>query len=457
MKPNPFALLASAFAALLLLPWYWDHSLLIGFGIAAVGYAITDMERSLQAVPVPLAHLAVVLSGLQLVIAPWLTQYYPDENPANQIPPGSIGLYMDFAVPAVLAFAAGLVLAQSWFFQIQRPMAATFVMPLDRVTERAIQLLFAGSFLLMVAGHYLSVPSALAFFVLLLSEIALVCPLMLFFSGRAYWWKLAVLPLGWKLIGSIEDTVFHTFLLWVSVYVLVYWSVRFHGRNFRYVLLAGLIGVMILQPAKTFFRDHGGGFLDFGSVMIAYLSNPTRAYSEDNLSRTLMRLNQGWILYRVMTWVPEYEPYAGDEILARQLTSVLPRFLAPGKYSVGGAEHFEQYTGHHLWGGTSMGLGYAGELYASFGKRGGIIAIWIYGLVFGAALARLRLAAWHNPLWYAWGPYMFLVAVKAEDSIGNAFNWALKAWVTIVVVRYGFERIFWRRRFLAQHDALTRE
>ena len=441
--PLPFAV--ALVTTLLLSPFYVDISLLVGVGLFAVVYVTVDLERQLRSDPIALGPLMFIIGCLQLIIAPWLTQYFPHSNPAYQIPKEAFATYLAYVVPLCLAVGLGLVVARAFFPRVGRGMPGLWLLNLDPITERAILKLFWAAFGLMVVAPWLPVPGALAFFVLLLGEIAWVCPLMLLLGRRPYWWKLALLVLGWSFAASIGAAMFHSFLLWLLFYVMVYWAIRFRGRGFKYVLLGGLLFVFIFQPAKVYFRTQGGGVSGFGTVLLNYVTHPERAYTPEVLAETLMRMNQGWIVHRVMVWVPSHEPYAGLSMLTRQGIGVLlPRFILPNKYEAGGREHFERYTGHQLFN-ASMGLGYAGEFYAAFGWLGGILAGFLYGLLFGAAFERLKQAARANPLWWAWGPFIFLVAIKAEDAVGHAVNWAVKAFVVVLLVRYQLARIFRRR------------
>jgi len=204
--------------------------------------------------------------------------------------------------------------------------------------------------------------------------------------------------------------------------------------------------VIVFQPAKNFLRESSErGVTNFAVILLDTVTNLDLVYDAENLSETLTRLNQGWIVNRTLMWVPEHEPHAGLSILTTQFAgALLPRFVDPGKYEVGGKELFERYTGHKLFN-ASMNLGYAGEFYAAFGANGGILAGFLYGLLLGLAFEWLRRAARSNPLWWAWAPFIFLVAVKAEDTVGNALNWAVKGLVVILLVRFLFARLFKRK------------
>jgi hypothetical protein len=446
-KLNQVGLLLAAFGSVVLAPYYADISILAGVGVFALIYSAVNLEYKLRFMPIAFASLTFITGCLQLIVAPWLTQLYPHANPDYQIPAGRIADYLSYSAPLCMALGAGLVVAEKVSPGLRgRPQALSRI-NLDKTAEKGVKSLFWSTFVLMVISSSLPIPGGLAFFVLLVSEIALVCPLLLYLGRCPLWWKYALLPMGWKLLSSVGSTVFHTFLLWAAAYFMFYWSIRFRGRGFKNVIFSGLLLVMIFQPAKTFIRESGaGGIGGFASVMGDFLMHPGQAYTDKNLSETLMRLNQGWIVYRVMDWVPRFEPYAGFSIIARQFGGVfLPRFIMPDKFVAGGREHFEQYTGHQLFD-ASMGLGYAGEFYAAFGYGGGIVAGFVYGLLLGVAFNRLMVAARANPLWWAWGPFLFLVAIKAEDTVGNAINWGAKAYMVVLLVLFFYRRIFTARQ-----------
>jgi hypothetical protein len=128
------------------------------------------------------------------------------------------------------------------------------------------------------------------------------------------------------------------------------------------------------------------------------------------------------------------KPYAEGATIKRSIVAIVPRFLVPGKASTAGRVDFETYTGHELFGGASMGLGYAGEMYANFGYWGGIFGVFIYGLLLGLGFRFLYRMALKSALWWAWGAYIFLIAVKAESTVGYVLNWSVKAAIVMGMV-----------------------
>jgi len=81
-----------------------------------------------------------------------------------------------------------------------------------------------------------------------------------------------------------------------------------------------------------------------------------------------------------------------------------------------------------------MGLGYAGEMYANFGYWGGLLGVGLYGLLLGLGFLFIYKMALKSALWWAWGAYIFLVAVKAESTVGFVLNWSVKAVIVMGLV-----------------------
>jgi hypothetical protein len=143
------------------------------------------------------------------------------------------------------------------------------------------------------------------------------------------------------------------------------------------------------------------------------------------------RLNQGWIIARIMFTVPEYEPFAEGETIENGLKSaLLPRFLMPGKVTSGGF-YFERFTGISLIG-TSMNLGLAGEAYANYGAIGGIVFMFIFGLFVNLVLSVLFSRAIRLPELILWIPFLFLYMIKAEDDFTTMINQFTKSLYVMV-------------------------
>jgi hypothetical protein len=152
-----------------------------------------------------------------------------------------------------------------------------------------------------------------------------------------------------------------------------------------------------------------------------------------------VRYNQGWIINRIMFFVPSLEPYAkGNTIKTAAMAAVLPRVIAEEKFKAGGEEYMARYAGMELGETTSMNLGYAGEMYANFGFVGGIIGCGLYAFLFGLLFRWVCNKAFLHPFWWAVAPFIFCAALKAEDGIADTLNWTLKSCLVAAGVYFVF-------------------
>jgi hypothetical protein len=253
--------------------------------------------------------------------------------------------------------------------------------------------------------------------------------------------------------------MFNPLLIW-GAWTFAVWLYSFRPSPAR--VLAPLLVAALLLPAlqEAKWRLRGGGLPDIdaasgvaydagGSDQLSadrmfswlwYLADGfgrtvTLDLSDEFLGDAVTRYNQGWIVARVMSIVPDSQPYAkGDTLKEAAAAALLPRMFAPGKTRAGGRENMARYAGIELSEQTSMNLGYAGELYANFGRFLGSIACGVYALAFGLLFRIICLKAFRQPLWWSVVPYIFFVVLKGDDGIAEVLNWTVKACLVIGAV-----------------------
>jgi hypothetical protein len=146
------------------------------------------------------------------------------------------------------------------------------------------------------------------------------------------------------------------------------------------------------------------------------------------------RLNQGWIIARILYWVPDREPFArGETVSASVRATLLPRILDPRKLEVGGQTYFERFTGLPLLR-TSMDLSIAGEMYANFGYWGGLLGVFIFGTFIGGVYRVFLRLGHQSPLWWAWAPFVLLYSTMAENSLASVTNHVAKSSLVMLTV-----------------------
>jgi len=428
--------------ALLFLPWYWHISLWIGVGLVLTILTVINMAVASRYM-LPFPQLALFIGCVQLILAAWGNHYYPMHNPIYNLGE-RLPVYLSYIVPACVLYGAGLAAGFSTIWLMVHKHKALSEPPV--VTRKLAKELNAIFILGLVATFLQKVsPSSLNFIMVLAGNLVFV---------GAFGYMLLNIP-GWKvrsviaitlLFGkSLNDAMFHDLVVWSASYVLVLSFSRQWSRKLIFsTIIAGSIFVMLIINVKSDYRNqfwYGRAHIAknrltaFSTLIVNTLSNPKELLSSDKISFTLARLNQGWIVNQAMKITPLWKPYAwGDTIVKNIVGALVPRFLYPEKGEVGGRKDYETYTGRELVPGTSMALGYAGEMYVNFGPRWGVIGVGLYGLLIGMGFYWFYVKALRQPLWWAWATYFACIAIRAESSIGYMANWILKAAIVMVAV-----------------------
>jgi hypothetical protein len=459
---------AGLFVAAVTYFWWHDVSMWLGFTVALVGATVADMIWIARDF-VPLPHIAILVAALQYGLAPWASNFYPDILPDYQI--ADLPEYLGYAGPALAAMAIGFV-ASGIGLGLTRPVSQSnrathqLLGELDLLLWGGMAVSFFGS---GVVGNY-------AFVVVLLGSLRFI---------GAIGWMIAAAP-GWKLrLGAVLlyevyiaaiSGMFHDLILWSLSLLAIYVYLRQVKRLvFVGVLAAMVFGVFCLQDTKWTVRagiwDEGGEIIVFGKPMtyskwtqpfvtaLCFIDSSTKfftgGYTDESIAGSIMRFNQGWIIDRVMHHVPEEEPYARGETLWWALrASVLPRALAPDKLRSDGKVNMERFAGHVMTGGTSMNLGFAGEMYANFGRWGGVVGCGLYALVLGLFFRWAAVLAQKSAFWWAIAVFCGHWAFKAETDIGSVLNYVVKSVVLIFAVTCAMPSL--RRELLGRRPKIRR-
>ena len=437
------AIIGAAIAGLLL-PYYSEISLWVGIALIIFAMSIFNMVMASRYC-IPLFQLATMICATQLVFAPWLSHYYPYDPQFGYNIDDNIGTLLAYTCPLTLVFALGFLVAVSRVKAI-RPEPPVF--PSDEARQRLLrEINFL--FIIGVAAYFLRVsirmPSSINFIVVLCSHLGMFAVLAKILLLAPHWKSSATILYGAMVLRAITNGVFHEALLWGASITLVL-GIRHQKRLKLWLIIAfALLGVLILQNIKTEYRKSAwigeartnfDRVILFGTCAVDVISTPSKLLDDEQISRTVLRLNQGWIVNKVLLWVPDREPFANGETLRRQfVATLLPRFILKKKFSVGGKEYFERFTGQKL-AQASMGLGYSGEMYANFGYWGGLIGCFFYAALLGLGFYWMQRMANRSALWWAWLPFIANVAVKAEDSIGMVLNWVVKAAIVMFAVSW---------------------
>ncbi|MEQ8909270.1 MAG: hypothetical protein RIC95_08760 [Vicingaceae bacterium] len=290
--------------------------------------------------------------------------------------------------------------------------------------------------------------SGIGFISYLSSLLLFVGASYLSFYNRKRKWLIFFITIGIVLAQSIIQGMFHSLLL-VSVFMLmVTFSKNDSFIKKALIIIFGFFMSTVIQSIKHDYRSviwenrNANNFKTFTNLLIqetflnessnelSYISEKSKADKEN--SGLNARLNQGWIISKVMDNVPANKEFAGGETIYQAIeASVLPRILFPNK--AGGEvalKNFKELTGLKIGENTSMGLSLAAEFYANFGIRGGWFAMFVYGLLIGFLLKWI-VGSFGNysGLIILWIAFFFFQVVKAETDFIKMVNHLFKSLV----------------------------
>jgi hypothetical protein len=435
-------------AAICTYPWWKGVSPWASVAFFVAAATVADMpQAALEMAPFP--HFAILIAALQYGLAPLASHYYVSDT-EYQI--ASLTHYFAYGGPVLLAVALG------WAVSFLGPGLGTT--PSTRQQDnpslaRELDWLLWGGMLFDFFGADFG-GGGLGFAVVLLGNLRYLGAMGWMILAKPGWKGRVAMVLAYEVISANRTGIFHDFILWALSLLGVQMALRrLKVTAFLAWLAATVAFVFFLQDAKWEIRQATW----FGSNRVTVFGRPVElspwtrpfvsvlcvadsahklfagGYAEESLADSMTRFNQGWIIDCILQRVPGSEPFARGETIFRALeASLLPRVLAPNKLLAGGRENMERFAGRTLTEGTSMNLGFAGEMYANFGYLGGILGCGIYALILGLLCRWIAVRARTSPLWWAIAAYAGHWALKAETDVGSVMNYVTKASLVVFAV-----------------------
>jgi hypothetical protein len=392
---------------------------------------------------VEIRDIMIILATLQWIIGPLLAYtFYPNEKMYYMAV--SMDLYMSYVVPASLAFIMGLYLPV-WS---KKHSDNSYLLGIKEIVNKNknldLILLLLGVFSGIIVDY---VPLSLNFFVYLLSGLRFVGLYLLYISERKNKRIFIIFILGWLFITALNDTMFHEMFLWLGFFmIIVAFIIKPKMRVKLIFLIAILIFVAVIQTIKFSFREallkgDSNKVELFSKLVQEQVLSGDYATSETNISAFVTRINQGWIIARIMSWTPSRESFANGETINIAIKSALiPRLLSPDKVTAGGRTYFTRFTGKDISENTSMGLSIMGEAYANYGIFGGSVFMFIIGLFYNFFIFMIFRIANNHPTIILFIPLLFLQVVKAETDFSVILNHLIKASIVVWFIFYSFNR-----------------
>ena len=396
---------------------------------------------------IPVNIVMVFIACLQWIVGPILSYYTGINHPfyGMQVPEQE---YFSFIIPGVILYHLGLTLPLLGIQHIPKQV-------IQDVSEDATNKI-KGAYYLIAVGFLASfgqkfAPGFLFFFLYLLSQLKYVGCFYLF-SSKTNNKTILYVVFGTLLLDALVAALFHDLILWAMFFLFIY-TMKNHVSITRKVsaLVVGLMLLLVLQSVKYQYRNIAWfnpslSSFDktevFFSMFLENVWSPERIFEAKTNELTITRLNQGWIITRVMNYVPFIEPYAeGETIEGAFSAALLPRFIAQDKAQAGGRYMMKRFTGIDLQDAASMNISLIGEAYGNYGRENGIWFMLLIGIVFSLVLRYMFIKSRDNPAILFWIPFLFLQVVKAETDLTTTLNYLVKATIVMLIVFYGFRKV----------------
>lgn len=343
--------------------------------------------------------------------------------------------YFSLAFPGFILFAIGMLIIPTRIFKPDfREISKSTLL-----NEHFLVRMTMFGFVCNLATNIF--PKELGFFIYLLSLVRFVGVFALFASNpRKYRW-IILLVLGFEIFIGFRNALFHDAIMWVIFYGLFHLYVNKPNLSSRIIGAVTLIlFVLLIQAFKSDYRNRvwlGGEDASMETISDVGLSkaNFEILAGEDNLLGTLNRGNQAWIFASTVVNMDRTKNFQGMNNVNLYLESaLLPRFLAPNKITAGNRFIFNEFSGHELQAGTSMGLGIFADGYVAYGKEGVYIFTFVLGLLFSLTFKLVEGWAKISPFFVLLILPILNYAVRPDCELQTTINHLTKSVVVFGVL-----------------------
>lgn len=259
------------------------------------------------------------------------------------------------------------------------------------------------------------------------------------FVGGRYKYYILSVALFLLLYQTIQQGMFGNLLHCTALYFCVTLVSRPEPISFRYKILIATCGVLFIIVAQSIkmeyrFNTWGASISErkadpslMFTLIADRLNNTDYLFGDDHIYATYNRTNQGVLISEAMYYVPRYEPFANGEILLHLLYPFIPRFIWNDKPITGGIANIERYTRFVHMGTSSSNISPLGEAYVNFGRVGGIIFMFLFGLLLNSCFTKIVQLAEQKSSIILWLPLLFLGCMTLETDI-------LTVWGSFVIM-----------------------
>lgn len=347
--------------------------------------------------------------------------------------------YFSYVFPAFLAFALGLLFPLGRHKKSELELLGYY--KLDKHNNEQMGKWFVIVGLVFTAATLVIQIPGLAFLVTLVSLLKYVGLLYLWLSGakNTKVWFLVVFFIS--LYQTLAEAIFINFI--VTCFLFFCFYALQNKINPYKAILVGLLSFCFLFMLQTVKSDYRKGVwfqgteqnkLFFLAELISkQASNLNQKELLQNAARVNYRMNQGWVMQRILVTIPDRRPFLNGKIFYDELAGIfLPRLLFANKAVVQSSEKFEQFAGYKLRNYT-IAVGIPGDGYGNFGPQGGVIFCFFVALFFNLTLYIFYRLSSRYPTLLLWSPLIFFYLMRAGDDFYIIANWIVKSAIMVAV------------------------
>lgn len=384
---------------------------------------------------------ALLLYAINYLVAPAITYNLPEDKILYGMKVVS-DQYYTLALPGFIFLSFGMYILPTKVFTINTKkvdQSATvnqsflFQIAMLGIVLRVVQPFVAGE---------------LGFVVYLLAMIRFVAAFALFSIDRKTWY-LTVIVLSIELVSAFIAGMYHDAIMWTIFFALYFIYVSKPSLRTKLIGAGALIVfVLFIQAIKSVYRSEvwsGDKEATLTNVYEIGSNNATseNIYGENNLLGTLNRGNQAWIFASTIDNIDNTKNFQGLTNVNKYLeAALLPRFLAPDKLKSGDKEIFNEFSGHIINEGTSMGLGIFADGYIAYGVWGVYIFGFVLGLIFSLTFKLVERWTKVSPFYVLLLLPLLNYAVRPDCELQTTINHLAKG-----IILYGFLVYLTRKRF----------
>lgn len=443
MKKNSSYITATA--TFLLFLAYFQFDILSSIAVGIFSYWVSSLViRSNNSMP--LKELFLSLYSLQYLFGAALTYNGFDEfNPEIYRMKIGSNQYFLYTIPVFLALSWGFnIFNKTNHLKIDRENINKWLNYNKNLPYFFIIIGFVTPFIL----NY--IPNSLNFVAYLLESFKFVGLFILIMSYQKIKPILLFTIYGLIIIGSFQGGMFHDLLTWIIVLGLIL-AYRYKP-NWQTKLIAIAIFTsfaIFIQSIKAGWREKTWSGEEQASLeLIQNVSNENSItkgglLSKDNIGPQINRVNQGWILASTIDNIPKNTNHTYGKLINEYLFSALmPRIFAPNKLNAGSQDIFNQYSGHYINSGTSMGLGLFADAYIEFGQFGAIIYIFIFGLMYGYVLNQFFVRSKQYPILILFAVLAFIYPMRPDCETQTVLGHLFKTIMLLAIIFSFFKQTF---------------